>query len=257
MAATIITTDTGAKTDTRITADSDAVDSTSGTVSHYGLLQLLQLTSPSLPIGGFSWSQGLEFAIDAGWLKNEADTQAWLSGLIQHSLANLDLPVLMRLYDGATELTVSGNPEQLCYWNDFILASRETRELTLEDTQMGAALRRLLLDLGFFVAEDFPPGDLSYLTAFAMAAAGKGVAQSLACTGFMWSWLENQIAAALKAFPLGQTAGQRMFHGLVDEVTVAIAHAATLPDEQIGNSMPGQIMASMLHEEQYSRLFRS
>lgn len=228
-----------------------------GSLDSYQLMQLLQLTSPALPIGGFSWSQGLEFAIDAAWLRNEADTLAWLRGLIRHSLANLDLPVLQRLHQAASLQQPSEQIAQLSAWNRFILASRETAELQLEDTQMGAALRRLLLDLGFFREEDFPAGDVSYLTAFAMAAVEKQVTVQAACTGFMWSWVENQIAAALKAFPLGQTAGQRIFHGLVDDVMAALQQGMNLPDEMIGNSMPGQVMASMLHEEQYSRLFRS
>ncbi|MDX1695046.1 MAG: urease accessory UreF family protein, partial [Ketobacteraceae bacterium] len=211
------------------------------------------LTSPSLPIGGFSWSQGLEYAIDAGWLKNEADTRAWLQGLIVNSLANLDVPVLCRLHAAAA----ASCADSMKQWNEIILASRETSELYLEDTQMGAALRRLLLDLGFFTEADFPEADISYLTGFAMAAVSKGVNSQSACIGFMWSWLENQIAATLKAFPLGQTAGQRIFHGLADDVVNAVQYGMALDDEQIGNSMPGQIMASMLHEEQYSRLFRS
>lgn len=223
----------------------------------YQLMQLLQLTSPALPIGGFSWSQGLEFAIDAGWLRHEEDTLQWLRGLIRHSLANLDIPILLRLQRAAVLEDAEERLEQLGTWNRFILASRETAELQLEDLQMGAALRRLLLDLGFYSEAHFPSGDLSYLTAFAMAAAEKRVDQQAACTGFMWSWVENQIAAALKAFPLGQTAGQRIFHGMVDDVLAALQHGMNLPDEMIGNSMPGQIMASMLHEEQYSRLFRS
>lgn len=218
-----------------------------------GLLQLLQLTSPSLPIGGFSWSQGLEYAIDSGWLADESDTRDWIGGLVRNSLANIDIPVLVRLYDAA----VSGTRSELAQWNDFVLASRETSELYLEDTQMGAALKRLMLDLGFFEEADFPAGDLSYLTAFAMAAAAKGVDRQSACIGFLWGWLENQIAATLKAFPLGQTAGQRIFHGLTGDVLAAVQHGLSLEDAMIGNGMPGQIMASMLHEEQYSRLFRS
>lgn len=222
-------------------------------VPDQSLLQLLQLTSPSLPIGGFSWSQGLEYAIDSGWLKNEADTAEWLAGVILQSLAGLDVPVLVRLMDSVYEQDF----ERLCQWNRFLLASRETNELHLEDTQMGNALKRLLLDLEFFTELDFPPGELSYLCAYAMAAAYHRIDVRSACIGFLWSWLENQIAAALKSFPLGQTAGQRLFHQLSDAVMQAVEYGMTLRDDQLGNGMPGQIMASMLHEEQYSRLFRS
>lgn len=217
------------------------------------MLQLLQLTSPSLPIGGFSWSQGLEYAVDANWLVSEQDTVNWLQGVLSQSLAYLDVPVLLRLHDAA----VIRDLQRLAYWNEFILASRETKELQLEDTQMGAALKRLLLDLELYSSEDFISGDISYLCAFAMAAAVKQIGAKEAAIGFLWSWLENQIAAALKTFPLGQTAGQRIFHELADTVVATVEVSQALGDDEIGNGLPGQIMASMLHEEQYSRLFRS
>ena len=217
------------------------------------MLQLLQLTSPSLPIGGFSWSQGLEYAVDANWLVSEQDTVNWLQGVLSQSLAYLDVPVLLRLHDAA----VIRDLQRLAYWNEFILASRETKELQLEDTQMGAALKRLLLDLELYSSEDFISGDISYLCAFAMAAVVKQIGAKEAAIGFLWSWLENQIAAALKTFPLGQTAGQRIFHELADTVVATVEVSQALGDDEIGNGLPGQIMASMLHEEQYSRLFRS
>ena len=224
-----------------------------GPLTDLGLLQLMQLTSPSLPIGGFAWSQGLEYAIDSGWIKNEADTAEWLKGLIRDGLANLDLPILVRLIESCEQ----NNVEQLCYWNQYLLASRETAELHLEDCQMGLALKKLLLDLQLVTEADVPSNDVAYLTCFALAAAHHGIDQRSACIGFLWSWLENQIAAALKVFPLGQTAGQRIFHQLADTIVNAINHGLSVQDDAVGNSMPGQIMASMLHEEQYSRLFRS
>lgn len=222
-------------------------------LNNRGLLQLMQLSSPSLPIGGFAWSQGLEYAIDCGWLKNEADTAEWLKGIVINSLANLDLPFLLRLHRAAKAEGVG----ELCSLNNALLASRETAELHLEDVQMGLALKKLLLDLAFFSEEDFPEGEVAYLTCFALYAVHHEVDESSACLGFLWSWLENQIAASLKIFPLGQTAGQRIFHQLTDTLTRAVEISLTVEDHAIGNSMPGQVMSSMLHEEQYSRLFRS
>ncbi|MCG8670016.1 MAG: urease accessory protein UreF [Pseudomonadales bacterium] len=222
-------------------------------LSDFGLLQLMQLTSPSLPIGGFAWSQGLEYAIDSGWLKNETETAEWLKGLIRDGLANLDIPILTRLVTACEQ----NDFEQLCYWNDYLLASRETSELHLEDCQMGLALKKLLVDLQIIAESDVPQGDVAYLTCFALAAKHHGIDRRSACIGFLWSWLENQIAAALKIFPLGQTAGQRIFHQLTETIVSATDHGLSVQGEAIGNSMPGQIMASMLHEEQYSRLFRS
>lgn len=221
--------------------------------SRSALLQLLQLCSPSLPIGGFAWSQGLEYAIDAGWLKGEADIVSWLEGMLEHSFAYLDLPVLYRLHDAWCVEDLMA----VAHWNSVVLASRETRELLLEDEQMGLALRRLLLDLGFASSGQLGFKQVSYVTCFAFAAVHFGIDRRSMGLGFVWGWLENQIAAAIKVVPLGQTSGQRIFHELVGVLESVVDVAFGVEDDEVGMSLPGQVMASMLHEEQYSRLFRS
>ena len=221
------------------------------------LLQLLQLTSPSLPIGGFSWSQGLESAIDQGWLKNEVDLTDWLQGVASHSFVWQEWPLLKRLYLAAQQQNPANGQQDLIRWNAVALALRETSELRQEDTQMGAALLRLLKDLNVDIATEWEQEEISYLTAFAMAATSKKVPLDAACSGLIWSWLENQIAAALKAFPMGQTAGQRVFHSLVDRIPQWYQQSLRVTDDEIGLSVPGLVMASMGHENQYSRLFRS
>lgn len=221
------------------------------------LLQLLQLTSPSLPIGGFSWSQGLESAIDQGWLKNEVDLTDWLQGVASHSFVWQEWPLLKRLYLAAQQQNPANGQQDLIRWNAVALALRETSELRQEDTQMGAALLRLLKDLNVDIATEWEQEEISYLTAFAMAAISKKVPLDAACSGLIWSWLENQIAAALKAFPMGQTAGQRVFHSLVDRIPQWYQQSLRVTDDEIGLSVPGLVMASMGHENQYSRLFRS
>lgn len=217
------------------------------------LLQLLQLTSPSLPIGGFAWSQGTESAIDQGWLKGEADFAEWLQGIVQATFVWQEWPLLRQLHGAWLQADL----EQVSYWNRYALALRETRELYQEDTQMGAALLRLCRDLGYTHAVQWQQKETSYLTAFAMAAAEKNIPLDAACTGLLWSWLENQIAAALKTFPMGQTAGQRVFHQLAEQIPALLLQSAKVQQDEIGLSLPGVVLASMQHERQYSRLFRS
>lgn len=226
-------------------------------INQLQLVQLLQLTSPSLPIGGFAWSQGTESAIDQGWLQGEQDFGDWLQGILQTTFVCQELPLLRKLYQAWQQ----GDQQQILYWNRYSLALRETRELHQEDLQMGAALMRLTRDLDYAGArqwqQDWQQKQTSYLTAFAMAANEKDIPLEAAAGGLLWSWLENQIAAALKTFPMGQTAGQRIFQRLVSLAPEWVEQSAQVGDDDIGLSLPGVVLASMQHERQYSRLFRS
>jgi urease accessory protein len=221
------------------------------------LLRLLQLSSASLPVGGYSFSQGVEYAIDEGWVKNEADVADWVSLLMQESLAQVDLPLLQRLMRAQQ----NNDLEKLTYWNAYALACRETHELKLTDTAMGDALVRLLtsLDIPFGLINKTVAGkkDISFLSAFAAAAVHWQIDEQQACVGFLWSWLENQIAAATKIVPLGQTSAQKLLVQLGEEITPTLEQANNIHDDSIGSSLPGMAMASSWHETQYSRLFRS
>tara|TARA_R110000787_G_scaffold75748_2_gene167520 strand:+ start:13239 stop:13931 length:693 start_codon:yes stop_codon:yes gene_type:complete len=215
------------------------------------LFQLLRFSSPSLPIGGFAWSQGLEAAIERSWLRNEEDLHAWLRAGLEQNFARQELPLLLRM------LNAEGQDE-IADWNGRSLAMRETAELRLEDVQTGRALMRLSLSLGMDVAGTWSPQeDIGYLAAFALVCRHHGIAFAPAATGFIWSWLDNQVAAAIKLMPLGQTAGQLLIEQLAPAIPDIIARASQVDDEDIGISLPGQVMASMLHEIQYSRMFRS
>lgn len=222
--------------------------------SPLALLHLFHLSSPALPVGAYAYSQGLEYAIDSGQLKTAADVADWLSGVLLYGLGQLDLPVLMAAYH-AWE-----NDDWLAVnkWNFFLRACRETSELLLEDEQLGVALQRLLLDLG--VSADALQ-TLNVKPSFAIMFALAGHHWKISLTdlmhSFAYSWLENQVAAATKIVPLGQTAAQKLLLQLLPEIPKAIAKAQALPATDIGASLPGQVMASSLHEYQYSRLFRS
>ncbi|RRJ84373.1 urease accessory protein UreF [Aestuariirhabdus litorea] len=217
------------------------------------LLPLLQLVSPALPIGAFAYSQGLEYAIDGGWLTQEGELEAWLSGVMESGLGQVDLPLILRqmrawraVDDGALD-----------HWNQWLLANRETRELLQEELQLGGTLSRLLASLELLPAERPLPPEPAYCTLFAIAACHHGIEESDALQGFCWSWLENQVTVACKTLPLGQTAAQRLLQRLMPVIVRTCDTALALEDEAMGGTLPGFAIASGCHETQYSRLFRS
>lgn len=222
------------------------------TTTSASLLRLLQLSSVSLPVGGFSFSQGLEYAIECGWVKNVADTQRWLTVQLHESLARIDLPVLQ----GAMVALQENDAHRWQNWNDIALANRETKELRFTDTAMGDALKRLLKTLEIPLPET-AVGDLSFVTLFAVAAHKWDMDFELAAQGFVWSWLENQVAAATKLVPLGQSQAQILLGEMQVDIPNAIAFSTTLNEFTLGGSLPALAIASSLHETQYSRLFRS
>ncbi len=217
-------------------------------------LRLWQMISPTLPVGAYAYSQGLETAIDSGWVSDEQGTQDWICGLLRNSLAQLDLPILIRLYGAWNQNDMAS----LEHWNRFLLASRESAELLAEDQQLGAALHILLSDLGITAAAEWDrQRPSSFAAMFALGASRWHIPLTDVLGGYGWAWCENQVAAAIKLVPLGQTAGQRILSHLIPAISESTALALTLDDDEIGASAPGLGIASALHETQYSRLFRS
>jgi len=217
-------------------------------------LRLMQLVSPGLPIGGFTYSQGLEFAVEAGWVGDVVSLQDWLLGQIEDTITHLEVPVLARLYHACVARDVDAMTE----WSSYLLATRETRELRLEEQQRARALTRLLADLEMTEALHWSQA-LQHCQAapYALAAVNWGIRLPEAALGYTWSWLENMVAAAIKLIPLGQTDGQRVLLALAEALPEAVKHGFELTDEQIGASAPAMALASSLHETQYTRLFRS
>ncbi len=219
-----------------------------------GRLALLRLVSPSLPVGAYAGSEGLEYAVEAGWLPGEVEVLAWLRGRLRHSLTRLDLPLLVRFH----RAWQANDREALARWSDFLSASRETEELATHDRSLGRALARLLADLGVARANELveSPG-VSYTAAFALAADAWSIPLEAAAEGYLFAWVESQVAAAIKLVPLGQTQGQRILGSLMPEIPERAAWGCGLADEDIGFSEPGLSIASALHASQYARLFRS
>jgi urease accessory protein len=218
-------------------------------------VRLLHLASPALPIGAFHFSQGLEYAVDAGWIADEPAAREWIVGVGAASLATLDLPVLVRLEAAWT----SGDVDGVRRWNAFLIACRETAELRLEDRHLGGALLRVLAELDLrtdvFATREAP--GVAYATAFAFACASWNVAPLAMLETYAWTWAENQVLAAVKLVPLGQSAGQRILHAVSGRIGAWAARALGLTDSDIGISTSLAAVASARHETQYTRLFRS
>ncbi|MDI9244587.1 urease accessory protein UreF [Marinobacter sp. CHS3-4] len=217
------------------------------------LLGLMQLVSPALPIGAFAWSQGLESAFELGWVKNEDQLGHWLEGVLEDGLTRCELPLLVHLQRAWAE----EDADALSHWNAWLHATRETAELSDEDLRLGAALVRLLDSLGLLPKDGLMPAEPGYATVFAWAAEFRGVTPRQTLLGFAWAWLENQLAVACKAMPLGHTAAQRLTEKLRPKLVTAVDVAMQLKDSELGPIIPGLALGSAHHETQYSRLFRS
>ncbi|ETX10098.1 urease accessory protein UreF [Marinomonas ushuaiensis DSM 15871] len=220
------------------------------------LLRLLQLSSVSLPVGGYAFSQGMEYAIDKGWVARKTDVSDWVGLQLQQSVARVDLPILRLCMMAAEQQGSVARSARLVELNDLALACRETKELRLNDTAMGEALFRLMGSLG--INTPFERGDvMSFVPLFAIAAAHWKIGFDVAALGFAWSWLENQIAAATKLVPLGQTQAQELLGELQSDINQAISLSLTIEEDRIGAGLPMIAIGSAQHETQYSRLFRS
>ena len=220
------------------------------------LSRLLQLASPMLPVGAYSYSGGLEAAIEAGAVTDADSARRWIQDVLDLYLARFELPIVARLH-GAWR----GDGIDAAGWNARYRAGRDTLEGRAETLQMGSSLVLLLRDLG-----EFPPDRLArlqamapvtYPLAYGFATACWDIPAPAALHGYAWSWLENQVGVAMKAIPIGQVAGQRILTAVGADIPAIVARTADYPDDAIGNFAPGLTLAACRHETQYSRLFRS
>jgi urease accessory protein len=216
-----------------------------------GLLQLMWLASPALPVGGFSYSEGLEAAVDAGVVAGEADAAQWLAQQLHLTLARAELPIVL----GALRAWRTSDLARVQHLNDWVLHTRETSELRQQTEQMGRSLVEWLKAVRPGVAARAPFA-LSYPVAWALAAADVDAVPRDALQAFAFGWAENMVQAAVRAVPLGQSAGQRILARLAHEIPTAVDVALTREDEPQSFS-PMLAILSARHENQYSRLFRS
>jgi len=224
------------------------------------LISLLHLASPALPIGGFSYSQGLEAAIDCSLVRDADSAERWIRDNLLHVQSQCEAPLWLLLHRAWR----NGDHSRVRHWNDWFHVTRETAELRLETEQMGWSLARLLAQMDW--GDEALRRGLAGLspvclpTAFTAACVALQVEEGDGLAAYCFNWAENQVAAALKAVPLGQVAGQhilRRLHGLVLEVVAAAQRRAADGESGLSTFSPMLGLLSARHETQYSRLFRS
>jgi urease accessory protein len=232
------------------------------------LLQLIWLASPALPVGGFSYSEGLEAAVESGLVRDERTACGWLVEQLHVSLARADLAVVAAAVTAAR----AQDAQRLRELDQWIRRTRETSELRQQTEQMGRSLVEWSKSAGWGDARN--PGEVdprwgspagsppayespTYPVAFAIAAAHTTASTRQVALTFAFSWAENMMQAAIKSVPLGQSAGQRMLARLAQEIPLAVDHALALGDDDRQSFTPMLAILSAQHETQYSRLFRS
>lgn len=215
--------------------------------------RLWLLLSPTLPVGGYSFSHGLESAVHQGLIRSAADAEDWIAGIARRMLSQLDLPIVLRMMEALTR----DDRKSLCEWNEYLLASRESAELLAEDQHLGAALVRLR------PAWQLPPMDspltapVSFAASFAQICHDWRIDAHEACAAYAWIWFENQVAAAVKLVPLGQSAGQSLLLSLGHELDALVSEACSVEDHALGAGTPGLALISSAHEQLHGRLFQS
>lgn len=228
----------------------------SATPAALRLPRLLQLASATLPVGGFTYSQGLEWAVEAGWVRDEESFRRWQRQQMTHTLTHFDWPLLQRLYHACERRDATA----LRQWRDLLLAGRETRELREEERQRGQAFMRILTGWGYAQAFDADWRDaLASSQLCGMAWLGRHWAIPLPelALAYGYSWLEGAVTAGVKLVPFGQQSAQNLLLELGERLTTLLPVALALADDDIGAGLPLAAIASSRHETQYTRLFRS
>jgi urease accessory protein len=219
-----------------------------------GLLELLRLASPSLPIGAYAYSQGLEAVVERGRVCDAGSARRYIVGVLDEVLPRLDLAVYLRAH-AAWE---RGDAAAVRDWSSWLLAARETRELQEEERQLGGALAKVLAALGAQAAEPWcDDSEVSYVVMFALGAYRNAVPAQAGAAAYAYAWSEHQVSAAARLVPLGQVAAQQILNAALMRIPSAVDAAYSVSDDDVGFVTPGLALASARHETQYTRLFRS
>lgn len=237
--------------DTKIVTPSIPPPSNDNPMANYRLFQLI---SPALPIGSFTYSQGLEWAVETGWVHDQNSLLKWLTHMGNNTMVTLELPLLRLMYQAVSNMDTNA----MAHYSTLLYCNRETRELRLEETNRGQAFLTLLKNL------NVPNSDIlqamphkTQLLPFALAGYYWDIPLSDLQQGHLWAWAETLVTAGIKLLPLGQTAGQHVLMHMTEMFPDMITQSNTIPMDRVGSFTPLASIASSLHETQYSRLFRS
>jgi len=220
------------------------------------LMQLMWLASPALPIGGFSYSECLEAAVDAGLVTSEKEASDWLVEQLHTSLARADLAVIAQ----AIPAWQAADHTRIAQLNAWVLHTRESSELRAQSEQMGRSLLEWLRNHTTAQTEQIAllaSLQPTYPLAFALAASATGAPLRDCLLANAFGWAENMMQAAIKSVPLGQSSGQRILSALAANIPAAVDLALALDDDNRQAFSPMLAILSARHESQYSRIFRS
>ena len=219
------------------------------------LLYLLQLVSPALPVGAYSYSEGLETLVENEIINDLESLKHWLTQELRYGAIRLETAVMLRAYRAVKTQDLTA----LSYWNNWLSAARETEELRAQSQQMGGSLIRLLKELQPQVKPIITAlgNPCNFAIAFGIASASWEINSQAALLGYLHSWVSNLITAGIKLIPLGQTAGQLLLLDLQELLSAVTVEVMNLHDDELSCCSWGLSLASMGHEQQYSRLFRS
>lgn len=219
------------------------------------LLSLLQLTSSALPVGAYSYSEGLEILVENGMITSPESLQKWLESELKYGAIRMEAAVMIRAYEAVKALDL----QLLSYWNQWLSAARETEELRSASWQMGRSLIQLLEKLHPQIKSitSTVGNPCNYAIAFGIALAYHQINIQAGLLGYLYSWVSNLITAGVKLIPLGQTAGQQLIRFLQPLLTNNAAQITAMVDDELSCCSWGLSLASMQHETQYTRLFRS
>ncbi|EMN5862220.1 urease accessory protein UreF [Pluralibacter gergoviae] len=217
-------------------------------------LRLFQLASSNLPVGGYSWSQGLEWAVEAGWVTGADAFARWQTQQMEKSFFHVDLPLFARLYRACEQDDIAAAAR----WSGWLLACRETKELRDEERNRGAAFTRLVCD---WCPEAAPEWRALFRQSQLCGMAWLGVQWQIPLRDLAlvlgYSWIESAVMAGVKLVPFGQQAAQQLILTLCERYADGVDCGLNCPDDAIGSATPLAAIASARHETQYSRLFRS